>query len=71
VIGIPDERSSEVPMAFVVAASSKVTEEAIIVHCRESLTNYKVPKRIVIVDEIPKSPVGKVLRRELRDMVPK
>ena len=48
-----------------------MTEEAIIAHCRESLTNYKVPKRIVIVDEIPKSPVGKVLRRELRDMVPK
>ncbi|MBL6951317.1 MAG: AMP-binding protein [Alphaproteobacteria bacterium] len=71
VIGIPDERSSEVPMAFVVATNPKVTEEAIIAHCRESLTNYKVPKRIVIVDEIPKSPVGKVLRRELRDMVPK
>jgi long-chain acyl-CoA synthetase len=71
VIGIPDERSSEVPMAFLVATSPKVTEEAIIAHCRESLTNYKVPKRIVIVDEIPKSPVGKVLRRELRDMVPK
>ena len=71
VIGIPDERSSEVPMAFLVATSPKVTEEAIIAHCRESLTNYKVPKRIVIVDELPKSPVGKVLRRELRDMVPK
>ncbi len=70
VIGIPHERSSEVPMAFVVATSPGVTEEAIIAHCHTSLTNYKVPKRIVIVDEIPKSPVGKVLRRELRDMVP-
>ncbi len=70
VVGIPDERSSEVPMAFIVRNNDAVTEEAVIAHCREGLTNYKVPKRIEFVEEIPKSPVGKVLRRELRDMIP-
>jgi long-chain acyl-CoA synthetase len=69
VVGIPDEKSSEVPMAFIVKNSDAVTEEAVIAHCHEGLTNYKVPKRIQFVDDIPKSPVGKVLRRELRDMV--
>ncbi len=69
VIGIPDERSSETPMAFIVKSDASLTEEAVIAHCREGLTNYKVPKRITFVDDIPKSPVGKVLRRELREMV--
>jgi len=69
VIGIPDEKSSEVPMAFIVKNNDTVTEDAVIAHCRNGLTNYKVPKRIEFVDEIPKSPVGKVLRRELREKV--
>ncbi|SVB97913.1 uncharacterized protein METZ01_LOCUS250767, partial [marine metagenome] len=69
VIGIPDEKSSEVPMAFIVKNNDTVTEDAVIAHCRDGLTNYKVPKRIEFVDEIPKSPVGKVLRRELREKV--
>ena len=69
VVGIPDEKSSEVPMAFIVKNDAAVTEEAVIAHCHEALTNYKVPKRIQFVDDIPKSPVGKVLRRELRDLV--
>ena len=69
VVGIPDEKSSEVPMAFIVRNDDGVTEEAVIAHCHEGLTNYKVPKRIQFIDDIPKSPVGKVLRRELRDLV--
>ncbi len=69
VVGIPDEKSSEVPMAFIVTNSDTVTEELVIAHCRDALTNYKVPKRIEFVDDIPKSPVGKVLRRELRQMI--
>ncbi|MBT6609692.1 MAG: AMP-binding protein [Rhodospirillaceae bacterium] len=69
VVGIPDERSSEVPMAFIVSNNPALTEEDVIAHCRDGLTNYKVPKRIEFVEDIPKSPVGKVLRRELRDMV--
>jgi long-chain acyl-CoA synthetase len=56
-------------MAFIAKNTPSVTEETVIAHCHESLTNYKVPKRVKFVDEIPKSPVGKVLRRELRDMV--
>ncbi len=69
VIGIPDEKSSEVPMAFIVKNNDAVTEDAVVAHCRDGLTNYKVPKRIKFVDDIPKSPVGKVLRRELREKV--
>ena len=69
VIGIPDEKSSEVPMAFIVKNNDAVTEDAVLAHCRDGLTNYKVPKRIKFVDDIPKSPVGKVLRRELREKV--
>ena len=69
VIGIPDEKSSEVPMAFIVKNNDAVTEDAVAAHCRDGLTNYKVPKRIKFVDDIPKSPVGKVLRRELREKV--
>ena len=69
VIGIPDERSSEVPMAFIVKNNTALSEDEVIAHCREGLTNYKVPKRVKFVNDIPKSPVGKVLRRELRDMV--
>ncbi|MFP6747233.1 MAG: AMP-binding protein [Alphaproteobacteria bacterium] len=69
VVGIPDEKSSEVPMAFIVTSDATITEEDVIAHCRDGLTNYKVPKRIEFVDDIPKSPVGKVLRRELREKV--
>jgi long-chain acyl-CoA synthetase len=69
VIGIPDEKSSEVPMAFVVTNDESVTAEVITAHCHEGLANYKVPKRIEFTDEVPKSPVGKVLRRELRELV--
>ena len=69
VIGIPDERSSEAPMAFIVKSDASLTEEAVIAHCREGLTNYKVPKRIAFVDDMGKAPVGKVLRRGSRERV--
>ena len=68
VIGVSDERSAERPMAFVVGNSQELTEDVVISHCRQGLASYKVPTRVEFVDEIPKSPVGKVLRRELRDM---
>lgn len=67
VIGIPDERSAEVPAAFIVLASDSVTEDAVLAACRENLTNYKIPKRIQFVDDVPVTLSGKVLRRELRD----
>ncbi|MFA3919595.1 AMP-binding protein [Ruegeria hyattellae] len=67
VIGIPDEKSAEVPAAFVVRADKSVTEDAILAACRAGLTNYKIPKRVNFVDEVPVTLSGKVLRRKLRE----
>jgi long-chain acyl-CoA synthetase len=67
VIGVPDEKTGESVKAFVVSSDPDLTEEQVIAHCRSSLTNYKRPRQVEFVDEIPKSPVGKVLRRNLRD----
>ncbi|MFV9616542.1 MAG: AMP-binding protein [Gammaproteobacteria bacterium] len=67
VIGKPDERSGEVVMAIVVKKDESLTEEALRAFCREGLTSYKVPKSIIFTDELPKTNVGKILRRELRD----
>lgn len=67
VIGKPDEHSGEVVMAIVVKKDESLTEEALRLYCREGLTSYKVPKIIVFTDELPKTNVGKILRRELRD----
>ncbi len=67
VIGKPDEHSGEVVMAIVVKKDESVTEEALRDYCRESLTSYKVPKSIIFTEELPKTNVGKILRRELRD----
>ena len=63
----PDERAGEVVVLFVVRKDPALTEQALIEHCRESLTGYKVPKRVEFRDELPKTNVGKILRRELRD----
>jgi len=67
VIGKPDEHSGEVVMAVVVKNDDSLTEDALRDYCRESLTSYKVPKSVVFTDELPKTNVGKILRRELRD----
>jgi long-chain acyl-CoA synthetase len=67
VIGKPDEHSGEVVMAVVVKKDESLTEEALRTYCRDSLTSYKVPKTIVFTEELPKTNVGKILRRELRD----
>ena len=67
VIGKPDEHSGEVVMAIVVKKDEALTEDALRSYCRESLTSYKVPKSIIFTDELPKTNVGKILRRELRD----
>jgi long-chain acyl-CoA synthetase len=65
-IGIDDERTGETVKLFVVKEDKSITEQDIINFCRQGLTAYKVPKHIVFIDEIPKSTVGKLLRRELR-----
>ncbi len=67
VIGKPDEHSGEAVMAIVVKKDASLNEETLRTFCRESLTSYKVPKSIVFTDELPKTNVGKILRRELRD----
>ncbi len=66
-IGVPDDRSSEAVKLFVVRKNKDVTEEKILSHCKENLTKYKIPKHIAFVDELPKSNVGKILRRLLRE----
>lgn len=66
VIGVPDERSGEKVKAFVVSGVNRPTEADIIAQCREHLAAYKVPGSVTFVDELPKSPIGKILRRELR-----
>jgi long-chain acyl-CoA synthetase len=66
VVGIPDEATGEVVKAFVVASGAAPTQEAIIRYCRQHLTSYKVPKVVEYRSELPKNPIGKVLRRELR-----
>lgn len=67
VIGVPHPESGEAVKLFVVADSEEVTKEDIIAHSRKFLTGYKVPKLIEYVDSLPKSNVGKILRRELRE----
>jgi len=62
-----DERAGEVVALFVVRKDPTLTEEALIEHCRAQLTGYKVPKRVYFRDELPKTNVGKILRRELKD----
>jgi long-chain acyl-CoA synthetase len=66
VIGMPDDKTGEAVVAYVVAGLTTPTEEQIIAHCKKSLSAYKAPKKVVFVDELPKSPIGKILRRELR-----
>jgi long-chain acyl-CoA synthetase len=66
-VGMPDERSGEVVKIYVVRRDPGLTEEALIAHCRESLTGYKVPRVVEFRRELPKTNVGKILRRALRD----
>ena len=68
-IGVPDEHTGEAVKLFVVKKDASLTEEQIAAYCKEQLTNYKRPKQIVFKTELPKSNVGKILRRELRDLV--
>ncbi len=63
----PDDRAGEVVALFVVRKDPSLTEEALIEHCRSALTGYKVPKRVYFRDELPKTNVGKILRRALKD----
>jgi len=66
-IGKPDERSGEVVKLFVVRKTDTLTEADVIAYCKENLTGYKVPKEVEFREELPKTNVGKILRRELRE----
>ena len=63
----PDQNTAESVKIFVVKKSPDLTAEMLIKHCRNNLTSYKIPKHVEFMDELPKSNVGKILRRELRD----
>ncbi|MEQ9850732.1 long-chain-fatty-acid--CoA ligase FadD [Pectobacterium brasiliense] len=66
VVGVDNEVSGEAVKAFVVRRDQSLTKEELTTHCRRNLTGYKVPKEIEFCDDLPKSNVGKILRRELR-----
>ena len=70
VIGMPNEKSNEVVKAYIVLKdkSSNLNEESIRKYCKGLLTGYKVPKEVVLTDELPKSNVGKILRRKLKEL---
>jgi long-chain acyl-CoA synthetase len=66
-IGVPDEKTGEAVRLFVVKASAAtLCEEVVIAHCRREMTTYKVPKQVHFLDALPKSSVGKILRKDLR-----
>ena len=67
VIGVPDDKSGEAVKLFVVASDANLTVEALKQYCKEKLTGYKMPRHIEFRDELPMTPVGKILRRELKD----
>jgi long-chain acyl-CoA synthetase len=66
-VGVPDAKSGEAVKLFVVKKDPALTAEAVLVHCHEQLTGYKCPRDVEFRTELPKSNVGKILRRELRD----
>jgi long-chain acyl-CoA synthetase len=69
VVGVPDAKTGEAVRAYVVknpAYEGELTQQAIVTHCKTVLTDYKVPKSIVMRAELPKSPIGKILRKDLK-----
>jgi long-chain acyl-CoA synthetase len=67
VIGVPDEHSGEVPKVYVVRKDPQLTEQDVLEHCRKELTGYKRPRYVEFRSELPKTNVGKILRRALRE----
>jgi long-chain acyl-CoA synthetase len=66
-IGVPDEHSGEAVKLFVIRKDAALTEAQVIAHCRTLLTGYKVPKYVEFREDLPRSNIGKVLRRKLKD----
>lgn len=67
VIGTPDKETGEAVKAFIVKRDADLSEDQVLDHCKQQLTNYKRPKKIIFRADLPKTNVGKILRRELRD----
>jgi long-chain acyl-CoA synthetase len=67
VVGVPDAKSGEAVKMVIVRKDPALTKESVIEYCKENLTGYKHPRIIEFRDALPKTPIGKVLRRELRD----
>jgi long-chain acyl-CoA synthetase len=65
-VGVPDEKTGEAVKVVIVRKDPGLTRESVIEHCRKLLTSYKVPRHVEFRDALPKTPIGKILRRELR-----
>ena len=68
IIGVPDKNRGEYIKAFIVTKNKNLTSPEIISFCKKGLTEYKIPKQVIFIDELPKTNVGKILRRELREI---
>jgi long-chain acyl-CoA synthetase len=68
-VGVPDERSGEAVALYVVRKDPQLTAEALLAHCAKHLTGYKLPRRIEFRSQLPKTPIGKTLRRRLKEEV--
>ena len=68
VIGVPHRKLGEIVKAYVVKSNHHITESDVLQYCKEHLTSYKRPRKVVFIHELPKSNVGKILRRELRNI---
>jgi long-chain acyl-CoA synthetase len=68
VIGLPHRKLGEIVKAYIIKDKSELTEAQVIQYCKEQMTSYKRPRKIVFIDEMPKSNIGKILRRHLRDL---
>jgi long-chain acyl-CoA synthetase len=66
-VGVPDAKSGEVVKVFIVKKDQSLKEKEVIEYCREHLTGYKIPKQVEFRKELPKTNVGKILRRKLRE----
>ena len=68
-IGVPDAKSGEAVKIVVVRKDATLTDAELIAHCRQFLTGYKTPRHVEFRDTLPRTPIGKILRRELREKV--
>jgi len=66
-VGVPDAKSGEAVKVVIVKKDPDLTKDAVVLHCKSHLTGYKMPRHVEFRDALPKTPIGKVLRRELRD----